>query len=192
MKYCTVVDCTEKQLYKYGKTLKRYGLRNYGSQYIGYLSRRKYEKVREYCQSRYIKIKIDNGYGDRSNNYRSVYFKNNKPFIGNRYCCAYCGRILPKNKITIDHIYPINQVKSSVRLQKHLKRHGIDNVNSEKNLAPACSRCNKMKSDKMGYWIIQGKIGRIQSLWKVRWFIRVVTFFILMLYFMSKFLQLYI
>ncbi len=174
MKYCAVVNCNDKQRKKYRWKLRRYGLSYDGEKYTGNLSKRRYNHLRSFCSQNHLRIRIDNGYGDRGTNYRQTYFKANKPFYRDLYCCAYCGRIMRKRDITVDHIYPINQVRASIKLQNYLKRHGIANVNDEKNLTPSCPRCNKQKSDKMGSWIIRGKIGKIQLLWWLRWGARII------------------
>ena len=48
----------------------------------------------------------------RSSNYRMVFFEENKPAFRNKYYqCAYCGRLLTKDTVTIDHLLPIQKVK---------------------------------------------------------------------------------
>lgn len=186
MRYYTIVNCNDKQRRLFGRKLRRYGLSFDGFQYSGILSKSSYNRLHSYCVANHIRIRIDNGYGDRGTNYRQTYFKANKPFYKDLYCCAYCGRIMRRRDITIDHIYPINQVRSSIKLQNFLKFHGIKNVNDEKNLTPACPSCNKHKSDKMGLWIIRGKIGKYQRLWRIRWAIRIVTIIVLVAFACAK------
>ena len=62
--------------------------------------------------------------------------------------------------MTVDHLYPVAKVSRDPALQKKLKRQGIDDLNSEKNLVAACYRCNQAKAAQMGPWIRKGKIGR--------------------------------
>ena len=41
-------------------------------------------------------------------------------------------------------------------------------VNDPKNLAPACSRCNKMKGAKGGIWLIRAKLGSYKWYWVLK------------------------
>ena len=43
----------------------------------------------------------------RSNSYRSQFFACHPSATG-KYRCAYCGKKKPKDKITIDHIFPVH------------------------------------------------------------------------------------
>ncbi len=117
---------------------------------------------------------MKNGFNtERSTTYRYAFFKNNKPYIKDRYFCSYCGRLCRKKDITIDHLYPINKAKYSRRLRRKLQRKGFKDINDVKNLVPACSKCNQYKSAKYGWlWIVKGEIGKIQWLWIPRHIIR--------------------
>ena len=132
------------------------------------------KKVQRFADKKRLKFVIDNEYGVRSSDYRWVFFSNNPPHVGQRYFCAYCGSLLPKNKITIDHLYPVGQASKSVRLQRKLQRMGIDSINAPKNLVAACRSCNVKKGKQMGKWIWRGKIGRHPRLWIIRWILRML------------------
>lgn len=101
----------------------------------------------------------------RSKNYREKFFKNAEPV--KKYRCVYCGKRLPKEKITIDHIYPVAKA-STRRGKKHLKKKGIYNINDEKNLAPSCKHCNSSKGQKAGIWILKAHLGQHEWFWKIR------------------------
>jgi 5-methylcytosine-specific restriction endonuclease McrA len=132
-------------------------------------------KIKEFCRKNRLKFLYDNEYGERSSDYRKTFFQNNTPVNG-KYMCVYCGRYYPKEKITVDHLYPANKVSQNEKLQKRLKKQGIDSLNDTSNLVAACFCCNRRKSDKTGWWIFLGKIGRYKWLWRIR---HILTFMIL-------------
>ena len=60
----------------------------------------------------------------RSNDYRKQFFQTAKPIIGQWYFCAYCGRPLKKDKVTIQRIY-VHVVKTVInerdrKYQQHM------------------------------------------------------------------------
>lgn len=101
----------------------------------------------------------------RSYNYRESFFKSAEPT--KKYRCVYCGKKFPKEKITIDHIYPIAKANTR-RGKKYLKKKGIYNINDEKNLAPSCKHCNSSKGQKAGIWILKAHLGQHECYWKIR------------------------
>ena len=158
------------------KHLKKNGLEWDGLNYVGYInSDRAVNKLRNYCDRHKLRLKINNSLGTRSSDYRRIFFIYNKPMIGEKYICAYCGRLLKKDKVTVDHLYPVGRASKNLKYQKKLERNGIKNINQPSNLVPACSKCNRMKSSKTGLWIIRGKIGRYKYLWYLRWGMRVTV-----------------
>ena len=165
--------------------LNNRGLKKSGSSYKGEIRSKDIDSLERYCQDRGLSIEIDGGYGQRDTNYRREFFKTYKPHIAGRYYCAYCGRLLRRDKLTVDHIYPVWQVKHSLRLQKRLKRRGIPNVNSAKNLVAACAPCNSKKGKSMGTWIIRGKLGRHPTYWNIVHAVRIFLLCILIWYFVN-------
>ena len=164
-KYPVVVICDKIKKNKYKTELKvRFHLDYRGRcrqmyYFSGTLTELRYAMLTDYCRARHIRYELENSYGQRSLNYRRDFFRENKPVIKNYYICAYCGRFVRRDKITVDHLYPIAVVKSSVALQKKLRKKGILDVNGVGNLVPACFRCNRKKGTEMGSWIWRGKIG---------------------------------
>ena len=59
-----------------------------------------------------------------------------------------------------------------------MKICNIKNINSVKNLVPACERCNKRKGHKMGAWIIRGFLGKHFLFWVVIWILRLIILII--------------
>lgn len=105
----------------------------------------------------------DKRYG-RDTKYRQRFFDENK----GPYHCAYCGRRLKRDQIEVDHLIPVSQAKSDVKVRTWLHLCGITNVNDNKNLVSSCQRCNRKKSDKMGLWIVKGFLGRHKIFWTIR------------------------
>ncbi len=103
----------------------------------------------------------------RSTTYRGAYFKEHPGILHHRYFCAYCGRLLPKKKITIDHLIPVQKASNEKRYRLLINLLGYTGVNDPKNLAPACKKCNAKKKDKGGLWILRGWMGRSQWFWLI-------------------------
>lgn len=105
---------------------------------------------------------------DRSNNYRKRYFDKHKGILG-LYTCAYCGKIIAKHNVQVDHIFPIGIVRRSAFAKGFIAfnntifnpLHPSEGVNGVWNTCSACSACNSAKSDSGGLWIWRGYIGRI-------------------------------
>lgn len=119
---------------------------------------------------------------DRSEGYRAEFLKHNKGLFGSIYICVYCGKPITAKNMQVDHHIAINYVRKNPLLKLYF---GIANtisnffgsivhgkswkrnkgVNVSYNLVPACKRCNRLKSDKGGLWIVRGMIGG--TIWKV-------------------------
>ena len=110
---------------------------------------------------------------DRSSDYRRNFFKNNPGLFGtDKYQCVYCGRIKSKRKIQVDHHIPVHRVKRFGIGRLLMKMKNINDINSIKNLVPACEKCNKKKSSKMGLWLIKGVVGKHFGWWIFVWLTR--------------------
>lgn len=158
------------------RKLNNAGLKWNGYEYYGIVDKRASKRLKNYCDRNGIRFKVRNDFGERRPDYRSTFFKNNKPAFGDKYICAYCGRLLKREKVTVDHLYPVGKVNESMRLQKKLQRKNILNVNDRQNLVSSCEDCNKKKGKKLGGWIIRGKIGRYKWLWVLRYIMRTAVF----------------
>ena len=178
MKYEIIISTKYKKRKKPLKRIaKKYGLqyRGWGGDRflcIGEVDQKTYKKLEIICAQKKLKLKLQNQFATRSTNYRQSFFDKHPPVYGNRYFCAYCGCLIHKNNVTIDHLYPVKCVQRSIKMQKKLQRKGWDSINDERNLVAACEYCNKKKSSKMGNWIIKGKLGRYNWLWIIRHIIR--------------------
>lgn len=136
--------------------------------------------LKRLCRQNKVKFEINNDFGKRSTTYRTEYFKHNKPIYKKFYRCVYCGRLLSRRKITVDHIYPVKKVNESTYYQDKLKRMGADSVNDYRNLVSACFRCNAKKSAKTGWWIIKAKIGSMKYYWLVVHIIEFIIFLLIL------------
>ena len=117
----------------------------------------------------------------RSNSYRSQFFACHPSATG-KYRCAYCGKKKPKDKITIDHIFPVHCMEKYPAVRRRAALFGIHGSNDMKNLCTAGMRFNQKKEAKMGIWILKGFLGKQPWYWPLRRILTVIlVFFVLYL-----------
>lgn len=156
----------------------------------GCINENKIDTLSKYCRRHHAKLEIENSFGKRSTDYRQAYFdRYGKGFKYSRfmswvrgcstyYYCAYCHRKVSYRKVTVDHIYPVAKVNSSLKLQKKLKTMGCKSVNDYRNLTPACFRCNRHKSAKLNWWyVINGWLGQHQNWMRIYKRVQSAVFF---------------
>lgn len=81
----------------------------------------------------------------RSNSYRSQFFACHPSATG-KYRCAYCGKKKPKDKITIDHIFPVHCMEKYPAVRKRAALFGIHGSNDRKTyVLPVCGAIRKKK-----------------------------------------------
>lgn len=149
------------------------GFTRSGDYYIGTVTVSEGIKIAKKCREKGFKYSFSESRWQRNSSYRKDFFESFPPQILNKYyICAYCGKWMRPENTTVDHIYPVAAVRENLRLQRKMKRRGIDGVNSVKNLCPACESCNKRKSAKLGKWQSRGFIGRNKSIWVFRYILR--------------------
>ncbi|MCR5148305.1 MAG: HNH endonuclease [Eubacterium sp.] len=165
---------TKKEQKKLIRELKRYDLEWDNIEFSGSVSEKELRKLSAYCDEKGLRLKIGNALGRRRTDYRRKFFSWNSPDIGSRYICVYCGRLLKKDKVVVDHLYPVGTASKSIEYQKKLKRHGIKNINDSRNLVASCNSCNRRKGTKSGIWIFLGRIGRHRGIWFLRYLLRAV------------------
>lgn len=122
------------------------------------------KKIKSYCTSKGVRYNISNNNYERGSSYRRTFFNTYEP-INNHYFCAYCGKYIPKEEITVDHIIPVAYAKNNIAKQKILTKLGIKNINDAKNLTPSCRSCNSRKGTKTVGWVYRGKLGRNKYFW---------------------------
>lgn len=171
--YSITVRCAESERKEHEKKLRKLGLKWDADAYYGCIRYNRYKKVKRYCETNGLKLKMDTGFLSRSGNYRSMFFRYHEPQINGRYyLCSYCGRLLTEDTVTVDHLYPIKKVRETPALQRKLRKMGIHDVNDPANLVASCHKCNAKKAAKTGEWILMGKIGQNVMLWRIRKFLR--------------------
>lgn len=146
--------------------------------------------IKDFCSKKKLKVQIIDAAFTRSSNYRKKFFETQKPDFGNRYFCAYCGKLLPQSKIQIDHLVPVDRASNSLFLQKRLRLMGTSDINDISNLLPSCAHCNNHKRSRMGFWIVRGRIGQYKYLWCLRWALRAtitIVSFVILIDFMIKY-----
>ncbi len=167
---CTKMRQVTALMKKYGAFLNDcgYNPETHIRTFTGQFSASAYNRLVSFCDRHEIKVKIANDFTTRSLDYRQQFFSANPPTAFGKYRCVYCGRKFPKPFIQVDHLYPVDGVQTDLKLMKRLKRRGYGDINDVRNLVPACERCNKAKSNKMGFWIIKGRLGRHKTYWILR------------------------
>ncbi len=119
--------------------------------------------VKRYCRHRLLRCSISDDRMIRSSNYRNIFFKNNAGIFGGGeyYLCAYCGKLLTRKKVRVDHIIPVYLAVNSMKYRRILNLKGIKTVNDPRNLTASCAKCNGRKSSDGGIWVIKGYFGRL-------------------------------
>ena len=171
-RYSLVVRCDSRTKDEHKRPLKRLGLKWDKDAFYGCVTYGKYKQIERYCIENGLMVKIDTGFSARSGNYRSMFFKYHEPQIGKYYLCAYCGRLLAPEDVTVDHLYPVKQSSRDPKIQHKLRKMGLHDVNDPRNLVASCAKCNAHKAAKTGKWIFWGKIGQSTSLWIIRKILR--------------------
>ena len=107
---------------------------------------------------------------ERSDDYRKKFFESNKGILSSGiYHCSYCGKILTKKNVSVDHLIPVHRVKRFSLARLIMLYNGINDVNDIRNLVPSCKRCNSKKGSKMGLWLYRGNIGKHFIFWGIIW-----------------------
>lgn len=135
-------------------------------------SNRRIRNIKLFCSRNHARFYFNDIRWVRSANYRQLFFRTYPALPGDRYRCVYCGRKKRKDDITVDHIYPVAKASSSLKAQEKLRKKKIMGVNDPKNLVPACAACNAKKGTKTGIWVIRAKLGKSESLWRIRKLLR--------------------
>ena len=129
---------------------------------------RKAERILSRKGIRYKKYRKE---WDRSSDYRKKFLS----VYPGPFRCVYCNRIVQTENMQVDHLIPVNKIKTSSSARLLLKMCHIDNVNDIKNLVPSCAKCNLRKADKMGLWFWRGKLGKYKTYWFFVWCLRIIA-----------------
>lgn len=166
------------RIYHYRRYFEEKGMkfekRSYGkSFYTKKINDDEKEEWIKYCNQHKLKVLFVEETYLRNSNYRKEFLATKKY---KWTICAYCGLPIKTEKITVDHIIPIDKVKKTKYAKWLLRTLKIENVNDIKNLAGACKSCNSKKRTKMGIWVFLGFIGKSNILWVIRWIVRILFF----------------
>ncbi len=136
-------------------------------------------KYKRYCLRKNMEwLLVDKRYM-RGSGYREKYLTHD-PGMNGVYFCIYCARPLKREKVTIDHIIPVDRAKRSRIARFILRMRGIEDVNDIRNLGVACKKCNRKKSNKLSlFWMTRAFFGKIPFFWFVRWCIYTMLFILL-------------
>lgn len=142
--------------------------KNYSSFYERLCPASEFNYWKQYAERNNLKFTFFEEKYARDNSYRKTFFEKNKPVSEPKYRCAYCGRKIPIDQTTVDHIFPVNKMCHDERVRRQAKSFGITETNEDKNLVACCKHCNSRKGTKTGLWIYRGLIGRNNNLWIFR------------------------
>lgn len=107
---------------------------------------------------------------DRADGCRAQFLKHKHGLFGSRlYTCVYCGRLIGKDSMEVDHMISVGSAKTSSFVRNYIRFIGLfkskqvkkQGVNGVWNLVAACRKCNGAKSDTLGMWVVRGAIGKI-------------------------------
>ncbi|MDD6989952.1 HNH endonuclease signature motif containing protein [Ruminococcus sp.] len=157
-----VVSNKYRDTYKYRRKLNNLGLHfECGKWKLKTSDEYVIESIVRFCRRKKLYYEcIEDNYV-RSNNYRKKFIEHYEKQKGKYYRCAYCGKKIEENKMTVDHIIPIDKVQHHWIYRKLMKMSGITNINDVSNLTPACEHCNKRKGNKINLrYYIRGILGR--------------------------------
>lgn len=135
------------------------------------------KKIKREIRKHHLRYAMYEEKWERSSSYRKKFFKANK----GPYRCRYCNRMLKKEYLVVDHIYPIAKGKYNKKSRKLLKLRGIKNVNDTRNLAASCFKCNEKKGDKLGLWYIRGLLGQYDWYWKTLKILKILIIIVIIL-----------
>lgn len=156
-----IVSNQYRDTYKYRRKLSDFGLRFENGKWRLQTSDENLEDtIYRFCRRKHLHFESIKDKYVRSNDYRKNFMKQYKKHDGIFYRCAYCGKKLQAHQMTVDHIISIDKVQHSAKYRLYMKLFGLNSINDTRNLAPACEKCNKSKSNKVRGYLIQGMTGR--------------------------------
>ena len=114
---------------------------------------------------------FESGYA-RSGNYRRIFLEAHPDEM--QFRCVYCGNMIPRYQITVDHAIPVYAAKKYHSARLALKMKGCDGVNDPNNLVPSCRRCNERKgSDYNLVYALRAQFGSDRRYWIIAHSIRI-------------------
>ena len=151
----------KRNTYRYRRRLCNYGLRfENGKWRLRTSDEELIEQISRFSRRKHLHYECFEDKYTRSSNYRKAFIDHYERKDGKYYRCAYCGKKLTKDKMTVDHIVPIDKVQHSWTYRQFIRLMNISDINELRNLAPACERCNKKKGRKVKGYLLNGLTGR--------------------------------
>ena len=150
----------EKNTYRKRRFLKRKGFIARNSHWEKIVDVSEIRRWKRFARRKKFRFDYVDAKYARSTNYRRIFFSHYEPYRNGKYFCIYCGRLLPKEKIQVDHIIPVHAAQTEWFIQRYLKRNGWESINDFHNLGASCKRCNSRKGAKMGWWVWRGFRGK--------------------------------
>ena len=94
-------------------------------------------------------------------------FLNHYPEIRpGKYRCVYCGKIIKRRDMVVDHVVPVSAAQNSFYARRALHGKGVNDLS---NLVPSCARCNAKKGSEFSRkWIRKAERGKNEGYWKKR------------------------
>lgn len=177
-----LVSNKKRNTYKFRRKLNKLGLRYENGKWRLKTSDKTIEnEIACFCQRKHLHYEcIDDKYV-RSNDYRKNFISSYEKKDGKYYRCAYCGKKLTNQRMTVDHIIPIDKVQHNVYYRKLMDFFKINNINDVNNLAPACEKCNKRKGRKLKGYLLNGITGRTYKGVIIRRFVKAILTFLLLI-----------
>lgn len=194
-KYYIIVKDGRNKTYNYRKELFNFGLRfKKTGKYIGYWRKttsniNNLRDIQVYCKKKHLKFLSYDINKKRSSNYRKIFFANYDTVFKDYYICSYCGKLLKKEEVTVDHIIPIAKAQKNNFYRIILRKLNIININDYKNLTCSCSECNFRKSNKAGIWIVRGFLGKNAYFWVFMKLILLIVIGIELIVFINVFIK---
>lgn len=148
--------------YKYRKKLNSFGLQFISGKWkINTNDKSLVTEITRYCRRKNLHFECIEDKYVRNSSYRKDFASHYKKHNDKYYRCAYCGKKITSQAMTVDHIIPIDKVQHDWKYRLLMKIFGMHNVNDICNLTPACERCNKRKGKKISLrYYLKGKLGK--------------------------------
>ena len=154
-----------RNTYRYRKKLNAFGMQFISGKWkINTNDKSLVNKIIRYCKRKKLHCECIEDKYVRNASYRKDFVSHYKKHNDEYFRCAYCGKKITSQKMTVDHIIPIDKVQHYWKYRLLMILSGMNNVNDICNLTPACERCNKRKGKKISLrYYLKGKIGKSYS-----------------------------
>lgn len=155
-----VISNSKNSTYPYRKKLFKMGFQYQNGKWVKQSFSDSEEKHTErFCKKKRLRFKKYDEKYERSNGYRKTFISNYETKNG-MYRCAYCGKKMSQDYMTVDHIISVYKAQNEFSGKLLMKILRAKTVNDVKNLTPACEKCNRKKGRNIEGYLINGLTGR--------------------------------